>query len=250
MSVLLAELAPFLAQAREALVAYAAVFARIGAAVFFLPILGERVVPARVRLACALSLTVLTAPLVRPALPSDPGPAFLLSETAIGLAFGFSVRAFTLALQIAGTAIAQSISLAQFLGAPSAEPVPALGHLLLVTALALLGASGFPLVAVESSTASYDLVPPGGPHGAAGLADWTIASVAGAFALAMRLAAPFVALGLVYTMTLGFLSRAMPQLMVALVGAPAIALAGIALAALVGPGLMAVWLQAVAEHVR
>ena len=225
----------------------ASVFARLGAAMFFLPLLGERAIPVRVRLVVALLLSACVAPAVADGLPPRPGPLFLLAETAVGLAFGFALRAVLMALQVAGAVAAQAVSLSQFLGAPSAEPAPAVGHVLMVAALALLAAAGAPMAMVEAAVRSYDVLPPGAPSPAAGLAQWTLAGVADAFALALRLAAPFAAVGLLYSLALGFLSRAMPQLMVALVGAPAIVLAGIALLAATGPTILAVWLRAMGQ---
>ncbi|MGR3541879.1 MAG: flagellar biosynthetic protein FliR [Hasllibacter sp.] len=244
MNDVLADLGPHVAAGRAALLDGAGVFARVGAAAFFLPLLGERVVPVRVRLVCALALTAAVMPVIGPSIPDRLGILFLLTETSVGLAIGFGLRALVMAVQMGGTMVAQSISLAQFLGAPSAEPAPAVGHFLVVGALALVAMPDFPLVVVETIVAGYQLVPPGlvPPPGA--LAEVTIADVAGAFALALRLAAPFVALGLLYSLAIGFVSRAMPQLMVALVGAPAIVLAGIALLALSAPVMLGAWLTA------
>ena len=46
--------------------------------------------------------------------------------------------------------------------------------------------------------------------------------MAASFALALSLAAPFVIASLLYNVALGVINKAMPQLMVAFVGAPAI----------------------------
>ncbi len=74
--------------------------------------------------------------------------------------------------------------------------------------------------------------PWGGGLASPDLARWGLAQVSRSFALAFSLAAPFVIAGLLYNVALGVINRAMPQLMVAMVGAPAITLGGIALFAL------------------
>ena len=67
------------------------------------------------------------------------------------------------------------------------------------------------------------------------LSQWGIDKVSGAFAMAFRLAAPFVIVSVLYNITLGVINRAMPQLMVAFVGAPVITAGGLALLALMSP---------------
>jgi len=54
------------------------------------------------------------------------------------------------------------------------------------------------------------------------LTDMMVSQVASGFRLAFALAAPFYILSLLYNLTLGVINRAMPQLMVAFVGAPVI----------------------------
>ena len=51
-------------------------------------------------------------------------------------------------------------------------------------------------------------------------AAWSVARTAEAFGLGLSLALPFIAVSFAYNLALGALSRAMPQLLVALVGAP------------------------------
>ena len=58
------------------------------------------------------------------------------------------------------------------------------------------------------------------------------------------LAAPFVTTSLLYNLTLGVINRAMPQLMVAFVGAPVITLGGMVLLLWCAPTMLAVWADA------
>ena len=122
--------------------------------------------------------------------------------------------------------------------------MPALGHVLSVAALALLMVTGFHVKAVAFFILSYELMPPLRLPDAAVLAAVSRAEVSRAFALAFSLAAPFVILSALYNLTLGFINKAMPQLMVAFVGAPVITLGAVALMALVAPALLATWLSA------
>ncbi len=91
---------------------------------------------------------------------------------------------------------------------------------------------------------SYDVLPVGQMPDAAALSQWGLARIARAFGLAFTLAAPFVIASLIYNVALGVINRAMPQLMVAFVGAPAITAAGLILLFLTAPILLSTWVQA------
>lgn len=231
--------------APEALALAFLVFLRVGAAMAVLPAFGEQSVPARVRLVLALAFTAVVAPAAAPHLAGehDAGDLLrhLLSETVAGLGLGLTLRLLVMALQTAGMIAAQSVSLSQMLGIAAAEPLPALGHLMVVAGLALAALMGLHLRVAEALILSYEAIPPGRLPDGAVIAEWGVAGVARAFGLAFSLAAPFLAASLVYNVALGAISKAMPQLMVALVGAPAITLAGLALAAVSLPLLLPVW---------
>lgn len=224
-----------------------AVFLRVGAAMAVLPAFGEQAVPLRVRLALALAFTAIVAPAV--ALPLTPvvegaGAARLFySEPLAGLALGLILRLVVLALQVAGAIAAQATSLSQIFGTAAVEPMPAIGHLMLVAGLALAAMLGLHLRLAEALILSYDAFPPGRLPGAGLMASWGIAGVARAFALAFSLAAPFVIAATLYNLALGVINRAMPQLMVAFVGAPAITAGGLVLMLLAMPMLLAVWAE-------
>lgn len=229
------------------LAAAAGVFARVGAAFAVLPGFGERVVPARLRLAGALAMTAVVAPAVPPPeLPVGPAAlgAFLAAESLAGLAFGMALRLMVMALQIAGTIAAQATSLAQFFGGAGAEPQPAMSQVLMLAGMALLVLAGLPERAAAYLVLSYSLIPAGLAFDAGTLAEWGSARVAQAFALGFTLAAPFVIGSVLYNLALGAINRAMPALMVAFVGAPAVTLGGMALLALAAPLMVAVWAEA------
>lgn len=224
----------------------AMVFMRVGGMVSVLPAFGERAVPVRVRLALVLAFTAIVAPAVPRAEPPS-GPLALagltLLETAIGVGLGFGIRLFILALQTGGTIAAQSTSLSQILGAANADPSPAMGHLLVMGGLALAVMTGLHVRAAEFLLLSYDLFPIGLRPEAQPVSAWGLSQVAQAFSLAFLLAAPFVIASFIYNLALGVINRAMPQLMVAFVGAPAITWGGLALLMVTAPVLLGVWIR-------
>lgn len=223
-----------------------AVFLRVGAAMALFPAFGERTVPERVRLVLALAFTLVVlpavAPRLRPVVTEIGAPGlFLLTETIAGLAIGVVIRLFVMVLQMAGSMAAQATSLAQIFGGQNADPQPAMGHVLLVAGLALAVMLGLHVRLAEILIVSYDIFPPGALPGAEIVSSWGMVRIAKAFALAFTLAAPFVVASLVYNVALGVINRAMPQLMVAFVGAPAITAGGLLLLFLTAPILLGVW---------
>lgn len=222
-------------------------FLRIGAMMALLPAFGEQSVPMRLRLGLALAFTLVVLP-VLPLAPPVQGMAMaglLLSEIATGLFFGLMLRLFVIALQVAGTIAAQSTSLSQlFGGSAGTDPQPAMGHLLVIAGLALAAVLGLHVRVAEYMIQSYTLVPAGQVIPADLMSRAGLAEVSRAFALGFTLAAPFVVASLIYNVTLGVINKAMPQLMVAFVGAPAITLGGLILLMLAAPILLPVWVRA------
>lgn len=221
------------------------VFLRIGAAMAVLPAFGEQSVPARVRLFLALGFTFIVAPSVAPnVLHKDGFPAFgllYITEPIIGLGFGIAIRLMIIVLQVAGSIAAQSTSLAQLMGGANSDPQPAIGHVLVVSGLALAVMLGLHVKLAEGMILTYDIFPIGVFPDADVFKNWGVSRISSAFALAFTLAAPFVIVSLLYNVALGVINRAMPQLMVAFVGAPAITAGGLILLLLTAPLLLPVW---------
>lgn len=226
----------------------AIVFLRVGAMAAVLPGFGNRMVPLRVRLALALAFTAVVAPAAPPLAAAQPELGRLLrllaTETLAGLALGLGLRLFVMALQTAGAIAANATSLSQLLGGAQTEPLPAIGQALTVGGLALAMLAGLHVRLAEFMLLSYEILPAARFPAAAMMAEWGVAQVARAFWLAFTLAAPFVILSMLYNLALGAINKAMPQLMVAFVGAPVITLGGLALFAVAAPVMLSVWLDA------
>lgn len=227
----------------------ALVFARIGPVFAVVPVFGERVVPARIRLAAALVTTVVVAPAVVGAVPVPlPTPLgwviFSAQETLIGMMLGMALRLMIQALMMAGTMAAQATSLSQAFGGAGVDPQPAISQVLVMAGLCAAAMAGLPERLVQYLVLSYELFTPGQWPDPASVAQWGVARVAQAFALAFSLAAPFVIGAGLYNLALGAINRAMPQLMVAFVGAPALTLGGLFLLFITAPIMLSVWIPA------
>lgn len=223
------------------------VFLRVGALMALLPAFGEQSVPVRVRLALTIAFTVIVMPAVATEVAPLAGAApvrLLATEVMAGLVLGLGLRIFVMALQIAGTMAAQASSLSQFFAGAGVDPQPAMAQVLLIGGLALAVMAGFHVRVASALILSYEVLPAGVFAPAAMLADWGLSQVTRAFALAFSLAAPFTIASLIYNVALGVINRAMPQLMVAFVGAPALTAGGLVMLVLAVPVALAVWMQA------
>lgn len=224
-----------------------AVFLRVGPLVSMLPAFGERTVPARIKLVIVLCFVLIVAPAVpRLSVPAgfDALTVLVFTETLAGLMLGIGIRLFILALQTAGSIAAQSTSLSQILGGAAADPLPAMGYILIIGGIALAVMAGLHIKAATLVILSYDLLPMGKLPSAQVLSSWGVSKVADAFALSFTLAAPFVILSVVYNLALGVINKAMPQLMVAFVGAPLITAGGLLVLLLASPFMLEHWLGA------
>ena len=221
----------------------ALIFLRVGAVMATLPAFGEASIPARIRLVLALTFTAAIGPAAFPFVSDIPLTAGFAPEVAIGLILGLMVRLFVLCLLTAGSIAANATSLSQLFPA-GAEAQPAISKLLVVTGLALAVGSGLHVRVLHYLLLGYDLFPAGHWPSAGLVAEWGVAQTGRAFALAFMIAMPFVIASLIYNVALGVINRAMPQLMVTFIGAPALSLGGLVLLLMVAPLALTVWLQA------
>lgn len=245
---MLESLAPILGLSEAAIYTAMLVFTRIAAISALLPGFGEQSVPMRVRLLIALGFTIICWPLVYPMAGAlTASPMNLLSlialEALIGTAMALIIRFLVFSLQLAGSMAAQATSLSQIMGAGATpDPMPAMGNILVMGGLALALVADLHIKVIQTIAASYQVLPIGAAPNAADFSAWGLQHAARAFSLAFSLAAPFVVASFAYNLMLGFINRAMPQLMVAFIGAPAITAGGIIILAIASPVILTVWL--------
>ncbi|MBR9841768.1 MAG: flagellar biosynthetic protein FliR [Rhodobacteraceae bacterium] len=222
------------------------VFLRIGALAALLPAFGEQSIPARIKLAIAIAFTIIVAPAVSPISAASGFGGFawmVVTESCAGLLLGIGLRLFVLALQTAGAMAAQSMSLSQLFGQAGGDPMPGMSHILTLAGLTLAVTTGLHVRVAELAIRSYEFLPMGQFPLAADVSQWGVMRVAEAFSLAFRLAAPFLIASTLYNLAMGVINRAMPQLMVAFVGAPLITAGGLGMLLIVSAPLLSLWLE-------
>jgi len=243
------ELTSFLDAAESSLLVWFGIFVRVAATAFLLPGIGERGVPSRIKLGGAVALSLVVAPMVWGGLSTlTPTPAdigrIVLSEAAAGLFIGIAIRLLIFVIQIAGTIAAQSLSVSQmFGGVAGPEPEPIVATILTLAVITLALSAGLHVKVALALAASYDIAPFGLAISSDDVGQWASASGSAVFTMAIGLALPFIVLSFIYNLCLGAINRAMPQLMVAFVGAPAITGMGIGLLLLTTPVIFHAWLD-------
>jgi len=208
--------------------AFLLVIARIGAGVMLLPGIGETYVSVRVRLALAVSLSLVLFPLVREIMPALPGQPLQLigligTEVIHGVFIGLATRLLLSSLHVAGTVIAFQSSLAY---AQTVDPNQGSQGVLVASLLTLLGVvlifvTGLHTVLIAALYDSYALFPVGELPPADDFAALVTRIVAAAFALGIKMAAPFIVYGLVFYVGLGLLQRLTPQIQLFFIAMPA-----------------------------
>lgn len=213
--------------------AFLLIFSRLGAAMMSLPGVGESSISPQVRLSIALMTAGLTVPVLGPSLPPLPAQplhlAFLVvTEVGFGLALGLMARLLMATLHVAGTVIALQAGLAaaMFFDPAQGSQSVLVSSALIFLGIALVFATDMHLLALQAAYDSYTLFPPLQAPAFGDFAQVATRLVDSAFALGIKLAAPFIVFGIVFNVALGLLNRLMPTLQIFFImQAPQIALA-------------------------
>jgi len=224
-----------------------AIFTRLSVFIYLLPGIGETVIPTRVRLGAAFMLTWILLPLILPAISQinyslTTGAILIGKEAFYGFVLGFAFRLMVFTLQILGNIMSQALSISQVLGEGIAtEPNTTLSTLLMMAGVTLLVTMDLHIEAIAMFYKSYQVFPLGITPNFDSIAYWMTKKAVGAFAFGVTLALPFIIMNFVYNLILGFLNKAMPQLMVSFVGLPAITGAGIFLLVISSSSILLFW---------
>ena len=226
------------------------VLARVGALVLLMPGIGETAVPARIRLAFALLLSMLLYPVARASLPSVPDTLAGLAgqialEIAVGLAMGALLRMFLGALAVAGEIVSlqTTLSFSQTTNPLQAQPTASVGVFLALLGLALVFTTDIHQLFIGALARSYRLFPPGRPLRIEDFTTLAVRTFSGTFALGLQLAAPVMVFALVFNAALGLVARIMPQFQVFFAATPLTLLLGLSVFALSLGAVGLVWVD-------
>jgi flagellar biosynthesis protein FliR len=234
--------------------AFMLVMARVGTLVMLMPGIGDRSIPARMRLTFALLLSLMLVPLVRPSLPPlaggiEPLARLAILEILIGFMIGTAVRITLFAMQLAGTVIAQqmALSFSSTVDPTAGVQNPTIATFLVLAATAMIFALDLHHLSIRGMHDSYALLAPGAPPPVGDAAELVLKTFVSAFKVGIQISAPFLVLAIVFNLGLGVLSRLMPQLQIFFLAMPASILLGtVILLAAIGV-MMQVYLGHLAE---
>mgnify|MGYP006289810975 FL=1 len=125
-----------------------------------------------------------------------------------------------------GLAMAQSFDPTQ----GQAGTLPA--QFLNLTFMVLIFATNIHHMLLQAAAGSYELMPAGETPMWGDAAQWAIGLVSSAFMLAVQIASPLIAFGLLFYLGLGVLSKLMPQAQIFFIAMPANILIGFAILAI------------------
>ena len=226
-----------------------AIFARMSLFLFLIPGIGEVAVSTRIRLVIAFLLTWLIVPLVLPAIDYSgmsltSGALLIGKEAAYGAFLGFAFRLTIFVLQVLGNIASQALSISQPLGQGiTMEPNTTISTMLMMVGVTLLMTADFHVEAFGILYKSYEVFPLGSTPDFDRMAYMLTQKAMGIFEISVTLAFPFILLNFVYNLLLGFVNRAMPQLLVSFVGMPAITGVGMVLLAIAAGTLLIAWMK-------
>ncbi len=199
--------------------------ARAAGFVLLAPPFNSRSIPAPVKGALALALSVLLSTQIAPGLPEITAGFLVVSavtEVVIGAGLGFVVHVLFTAVQMAGDLIDLT---GGFSLQPAYDPMSmtmnsSVGRLHYLLATTLLFSSGGHLLIVKGFATSYDGMPVGGSVPTEQLASVMMTALAMMFLAAVQIAGPMVAVLLLADVALALLSRAAPALNIFAFGFP------------------------------
>jgi flagellar biosynthetic protein FliR len=206
-------------------VTFTFVLARLGGLVLTTPLFSSGALPWKLRLFLTLALALVVTPieLSAPAVTLTNLPAYavaLSGELLIGTLLGAGVMVLLAGAQLAGQIISQmsGLSVADALNPVFAEEAPVLANLLQMTALAVFVAVGGHRLLVGALLDTYTAIPLGRAELPSSIGKLVPALMTESFSLAVRGAAPAIVALLLATISLGLISRTLPQMNIMALG--------------------------------
>lgn len=201
-------------------------FTRILALIASAPVLGNKQVPARVKIGLAMLLTIVIAPTLTMQPNVEPGTALglfvLLQQLLAGLAIGFTMRLIFIAVEMSGELAGMQMGLgfASFFDPVNASFTPVVAQFLgIVAVLAFLGMDGH-LYMLAALAESFHAFPISSAVPQAEVLHTLVVWGGSIFSYALQLSMPVIGALLITNLALAVLTRSAPQLNIFAIGFP------------------------------
>lgn len=211
-------------------------FARLSAVLMLLPVFGEEAVPGRLRLLLSLGLTLALWTILRAKvlpLAGDQAGLFgvLVIEVAIGLAIGTLIKLIFQAVIMAGSIASMQVGLTSaIIFDPSlGGQTPLIAKLVALAAILFCMGLGLHHLWIAAIVRSYALFPVGQVPIPGDLTEFAVRTLSRSTLLAVSMAAPFLAYGIVFNAVLALSARLAPALQVFFIAQPLNLMLGVGL---------------------
>jgi len=215
------------------------VFFRVSALIITIPILGDSVVPVRIKAGLSLLITFLIFPFFQSVSwilsPDIFSLGFRMAgEIMIGAMIGFTGRLIFDGIQLAGQLIGfqMGFSIVNVIDPVNNEQVSIISHFQYLIAMLIFLIMNGHHIFLYAIAESFRILPPLGFHFSAGMMQLVLVFVRNMLEVAIKTGAPIIAVLIFMSVGLGLVARTVPQINIFIVGFPlqiAIGLIGIGL---------------------
>ncbi len=230
------------------------IFSRVAAIILFAPILGSAQVPAKLKVGLALVFSVMIFPMVPiESLPEPRGlfdlAVHIATDVAIGLAIAFAVRLIFTAVQLAGTIVdfQMGFGMVNVIDPQTQTQVSITAQFQNIIAVLIFLASDAHHFIIGAIVQSFDLINPAQVDFSNVTPGIILRYFSSMFVIAIKIAAPIMAILFFLSVGLGLVARTVPQMNVFIVGFPLQIGVGLMMVALAMPFFSLVMQNQIAE---
>lgn len=220
--------------------AFFLVFLRVSALMITIPVLGDASVPVRVKAGLSLLMAILLFPVVQDDIPKPAFDIFslvlrIIGEVLIGIVIGFTARLIFAGIQLAGQLIGfqMGFAIVSVIDPLNSLQVSIIAQFKFIIALLIFLIMNGHHVFLYAIADSIRILPPLNFQLSGSLLSALMDLTGRMFVIAVRVAAPILAVLLFVSIGMGLVARTVPQINVFIVGFPLQIAVG-----LIGVGIM------------
>jgi len=230
----------------DALYGVLLIFLRVAGILFSAPILDTATIPVTFKAGLGLAVSILLLPVVDAVVVVADLNLLgfvigIVSEIAIGVTIGLSVKLLFTGIQLAGQVAGHQMgfAIANVVDPATSLQIPILAQVYNLTAMLVFLAINAHHMFFSALVDSYSLIPPLSMHFSPQLAGMMMHLAANMFVVAIKVGAPLIAVMLLVSVGLGLIARTVPQIHIFIVGMPLKIMVGLVFMIIVAPYLTA-----------